>query len=385
MNKKIVSAIVAVLVLAITAGAYAVYGANKDKKAEDSVEEAKTSAADLNKEMKKYISAGEETGEFKKIDGDKILTVEAKAAIAKADLEHASGGAKRELGKVLEEKVEPKIKGVKEYNKGADIALSLYGRINEAEKLAAENPLAPELLAGLPQLKEDTIEENSKFKSLDEPYSTIFTDRYVQRVEKLEGIINMFSTAEQSVQAVVDMSVDEKTSREAFDKKVDEAKKMIDDLTNETAREDLSEQLENAATAYYTASAEREELARKKAEEEAKTFTSGDGTVYDLGEGPDFEPEASIAKQHGGRLYYIPHSDVGIIVKDKATILSMSSGSIGTTTGQARLLADLLAAKGYKITYETVKAVVDTGTPFEDEKEFIRVYKQGNKLYAHIW
>lgn len=385
MNKKIVSAIVAVLVLAITAGGYAVYGANKDKKAEDSVEEAKTSAADLYKEMKKYISAGEETGEFKKIDGDKILTVEAKAAIAKADLEHASEDAKKELGKVLEEKVDPKIKGVKEYNKGADIALSLYGRINEAEKLAAENPLAPELLAGLPQLKEDTIEENSKFKTLDEPYSTLFTDRYVQRVEKLEGIINMFSTAEQSVQAVVDMSVDEKTSREAFDKKVDEAKKMIEDLTNEAAREELSEQLENAATAYYTASAEREELARKKAEEEAKTFTSGDGTVYELGEGPDFEPEASIAKQHGGRLYYIPHSDVGIIVKDKATILSMSSGSIGTTTGQARLLADLLAAKGYKISYETVKAVVDTGTPFEDEKEFIRVYKQGNKLYAHIW
>ncbi|RDU36855.1 hypothetical protein DRW41_09115 [Neobacillus piezotolerans] len=385
MNKKIVSVIIAVLVLAITAGGYAVYGANKDKKAEDSVDEAKTSAADLYKEMKKYISAGEESGEFKKIDGDKILTVEAKSAIAKADLENASENAKKELGKVLKEKVEPKIKEIQEYNKGATIAASLYGRINEAEKLAAENPLAPELLAGLPQLKEDTIEENSKFKTLEEPYSSLFTDRYVKRVEKLEGIINMFATAEQTVQAVVNMSVNEKTKREAFDKKVDEAKKMIDDLTNEAAREELSVQLENASTSFYTAVAEREEQARKKAEEEAKTFTAGDGTVYELGEGPDFEPEASVAKQHGGRLYYIPHSDVGIIVKDKATIMSMSAGSIGTTTAQAKLLADLLAAKGYKITYETIKGVVDTGTPFEDEKEFIRIYKQGNQLYAHIW
>ncbi|WP_053367518.1 hypothetical protein [Bacillus sp. FJAT-27245] len=385
MNRKIVSVMVAVLVLAITAGGYAVYGANKDKKAEDSVEEAKASAADLYKEMKKYINAGEETGEFKKIDGDKILTVEAKAAIAKADLEHASEDAKKKLGKVLKETVEPKIQEIQEYNKGADIAAPLYVRIKEAEKLAAENPLAPELLSELPQLKEDTIEENSKFKSLEAPYSSLFADRYVQRVEKLEGIINMFTTAEQTVQAVVDMSVDEKTGRAAFDKKVDEAKKMIDDLTNETAREELTEELEKAATAYYTAAAEREELARKKAEEEAKTFTSGDGTVFELGEGPDFEPEASVAKQHGGRLYYIPHSDVGIIVKDKAKILSMSTGSIGTTTGQAKLLADLLSAKGYKISYETIKAVVDTGTPFEDKNEFIRVYKQGNQLYANMW
>ncbi|WP_316571624.1 hypothetical protein [Neobacillus sp. YIM B06451] len=385
MNRKLILVMIAVFALAITAGGYAVYGANKDKRAEDSVEEAKASAADLYKELKKYINSGEETGEFKKIDGDKILTVEAKLAIAKADLEPASENAKKKLGKVLKETVEPKIKEIQEYNKGASIAMTLYGRIKEAEKLAAENPLAPELLAGLPQLKEDTMEESSKFKSLEAPYSTLFADRYVLRVEKLEGIINMFATAEQTVQVVIDMSVDEKTSREVFEKKAEEAKKMIEDLTNEAAREELTDELEKATTAFYTAAVEREELARKKAEEEAKTFTAGDGTVFELGEGPNFEPEASVAKKHGGKVYYMPNSDVGIIVKDKTAILSMSTGSIGTTTGQAKLLADLLVAKGYKISYETIKEVVDSGTTFEDTNEFIRVYKEGDKLYANMW
>ncbi|WP_059173659.1 hypothetical protein [Bacillus sp. FJAT-27445] len=385
MNKKIVAILVSVLVFAITAGGYAVYGANKDKKVEESVKEAKASANELYKAMKKNISAGEETGDFKKIDGDKLLNVEAKAAIAKADLEQASGEAKKKLGNVLKETVEPKIKEVHEYNKGASIAESLYGRIYEAEKLAAENPLAPELLAGLPQLKEDAMEENDKFKSLKPPYNKLFADRFIQKIEKLEGIINMFTSAEQTVQTVIDLSADEKTAKDVFEKKVDEAKKMIEELENETAKEELSEQLEQAIAAFYSAQAERDERAREKEAEEAKTFTTGDGTVYELGEGPDFEPMATVAAQHGARLYYIPHSDVGIIVKNKATILSMSTGSISTTISQARLLADLLAAKGYKVSYETIKNVIDKGTPFEDEKEFIRISKQGNDLNVNMW
>ena len=385
MNKKLGFIIIAVLILAVTGGSYAVYGATKDKKAENSVNEAKSSASDLYKEMEKKISSGEETSHFEKIDSERILAAEALFSVAKADLKNASKKAIDEYGKILRDEVEPVIEQLREYNKGAAIAEPLFERINAAEKLAAENPLSPELLEELPLLKADTIEDSKQFRKLKPPFSELFGDRYVLEVEKLEGIMNLFVTAEQAVQTLTDLSENDKTLKVDFDKKVSEAKKLVSDLTNESAKKELTAELENAIKAFESAEKKRTEEAKLKEENEAKTFKGPNGEVYELGEGPSFDPAWSVAQKHGARLYYMPDSDVMIFVKNNARILTMSAGYMGTDLSNGNILADLLTARGYKITQKEMNNIIQSGTPFEKEKEMFRVYRDGKNLIAETW
>ncbi|RHW42566.1 hypothetical protein D1B31_02935 [Neobacillus notoginsengisoli] len=385
MNRKLGFIIIAVLILVVTVGSYVVYGATKDKKAENSVNEAKSSASDLYKEMEEKIDTGKETGHFAKVDREKILKAEALVSIAKADLKEATNKTSREYKEILQDEVESMIGQLREYNKGAAIAEPLYERIYAAEKLAAENPLSPDLLEELPLLKADVLEGNKEFKKLKPPFHDLFADRYILEVEKLEGIMNLFVTAEQAVQTLIDMSESEKTIKADFDKKYEEAKKLVEELSNESAKNELTAEMETAAKAFANADKKRDEEAKKKEEDEAKTFTGPEGEMYELGEGPSFDPAWSVAKKHGARLYFMPDSDVMIFVKDNSRILTMSAGFIGTDLNHGNILADLLTARGYKITQKEMNNVIQSGTPFEKEKEMFRVYREGKKLIAETW
>ncbi|OCA87542.1 hypothetical protein A8F94_06670 [Bacillus sp. FJAT-27225] len=394
MKKRIWASLVALVVLALTAGGYAAYGMNKDKKAEKSVEEAKASATELYNEMKKRILEGEESGKFEKIDGEKVLQAEALAVVARTDVQKASKEAIRKYGEILAETVSPKINEVKEYNKGAEVAIVLYERINKAEKMAAENPLSPELISGLPNLMETAKQENERFKQLKDPYSSLFADRYIEKVEKLEKILNLFLTADQAVQTVFDMSTNSRIDKADFDNKVEEARKRINELTNQSVKGNLTSKLEGATKAFGSMDAKRkaaeaeqkEELAKEiEKAEEPKIFTAPDGTNLLLGEKSVTNPDWKVAQKHGAGVYYLPGSDVGMIVKNNKSLLTFSSGTMATETSQAALLADLLTARGFSVTQKEVENVVKSGSPFEKEADYFRVYREGTKLFAETW
>ncbi|WP_043932234.1 hypothetical protein [Bacillus sp. EB01] len=396
MKKRIWISLLAVLFMAVTAGGYAAYGMNKDKKAEKSVDEASASVAELYKEMQTRINEGKESGKFIKIDKEKILQAEALTIVARTDLEEASKDVIQKYGKKLAESISPRIEQVKEYNKGAEISLLLYERIDDAEKMAAENPLSPELIANLPLLKETVKRENERFKELKDPFSSLFLNKYVEKIERLEKIMTVFVTAEQAVQIVIDMSTDIRIEKADFDTKVEEAKKLIDELANDSVKEKLTSKLNNAVKSFGSMDTRRKEEKKKeekiKEEEkkkaealEAKNFTASDGTMFILSDGLGTNSDWKVAKKHGAALYYLPGSDVGLIVKNKKSILTLSSGSITTDISQASLLADLLSSRGFPITLKDVENVVKSGSPFENEAEYFRVYREGNKLYAETW
>ncbi|MBW3111419.1 hypothetical protein KYJ26_06240 [Bacillus sp. MCCB 382] len=341
-------------------------------------------------EMEKHLETAGPKALLKEVNPKALKAAEASMGEINADSSISNEEKAKKLNK--------KLITLQEYNQMVPFVNDLQKNITLLNKEIYEGKFQEGVQEEIARLKNELDIANKKFDSLESAnLKSFFSERYSPQLAAIEESINQLQDMSSQIEELSTIAKEQSMNKDEFDKQIEGVLQQLDRLPNEQTAIEMENRLKQAQTEYNEIQQKKQEEIRqeeiKKEEErkEAENNKAADSPKEDQdGEYPmeftettpqgitikysrDFKGNETLlhydelAKKYGGRYYFIPNSDGGVIFKNGQQIAGVSI-STSALLEYKDLFIELCTynSKNTKAEFsEIVNTVIQTGEPYK--------------------